>query len=308
MVHSASTTLALPHPVAFVLSGGTSLGAIQVGMLRALHERGIAPDVLVGSSVGSLNAAYIAGGYRRERIDALTTLWSGLRALDVFRSGGISRYLSALRGRSSLATADRLRALIERHLPVRQAQLAIPTAVIATDLLSGDAVILDQGDLVKNLLASTAIPGVFPAVEIGGRILADGAIAAHVPILEAAELGAASIVVLDTGYPCALSELPHGVVPSVIHLLNLMLRHQSVASLSLLGARLPVLYLPSPCPLGVAPYDFTHSARLVESGHASAGRYLAGVRLAGPGIYGHPHFQHKGACAEPEMSERAVSG
>lgn len=287
-----STTLTLPRPVAFVLSGGTSLGAIQVGMLRALFERGIAPDLLVGSSVGSLNAAYVAGGYRRDRLDALTSLWRGLRALNVFGSASIPRYLSALRGRSSLATSDRLRALLERHLPALQAQLTIPTAVVATDLLSGDPVVLDDGDLVQNLLASSAIPGVFPPVEIGGRVLADGAISAHVPVLQAASLGAASMVVLDTGYPCTLSELPRGLVPSVIHLLNLMLQHQSVASLSLLGSRLPILYLPSPCPLGVAPYDFSQATRLVESGYASAARYLGGVRVGGPGVYGHPHFQH----------------
>jgi NTE family protein len=307
MIDSASTMLALPRPVVFVLSGGTSLGAIQVGMLRALHERGIVPDLLVGSSVGSINAAFIAGGYEQHRIDALTSLWAALRAVDVFNPGGIARYLRLLRGRSSLAAPDRLREMLERHLPARHAQLAIPTAVVATDLLSGDPVVLEDGELVKNLLASTALPGVFPPVEIGGRVLADGGIAAHVPVLQAADIGAASIVVLDTGYPCTLSELPHGLVPSVIHLVNLMLRHQSVASLSLLGGRLPVLYLPSPCPLGVAPYDFTQSARLVESGYSSAVRYLEHVRVVGPGIYGHPHFQHAGTCDEPEYQAQQTS-
>jgi NTE family protein len=292
-------TSSLPRPIAFAFSGGTSLGAIHVGMLRALHERGIVPDLLVGSSVGAVNAAFIAGGYRVERIAALASLWSRVRAADVFGPSGIQRYVRVLRGHGPLATAAGLRGLLERHLPARHAELKIPTAVVATDLLSGDPVVLEDGDLRQNVLASTAIPGVFPPVKIGGRVLADGGIAAHIPVLQAADLGAASVVVLDTGYPCTLSELPHGLIPNVVHLLNLVFRHQALAALSLLGARFPVVYLPSPCPLGVAPHDFTQATRLVDGGYESTARYLASLRIRGPGVYGHPHFHVSGECGEP---------
>jgi NTE family protein len=208
-----------------------------------------------------------------------------------------------------MASPTALRDLLEQHLPASHEELDIPVAVVATDLLSGDPVVLEEGDLRQNVLASTAIPGIFPPVRIGRRVLADGGIAAHVPVLQAADLGAASVVVLDTGYPCTLTELPHGLIPNVVHLLNLVLRHQALAALSLLGARIPVVYLPSPCPLGVAPHDFTQAERLFAGGYESAVAFLASLRVRGPGVYGYPHFHVAGGgCVEPApLSGRAAS-
>jgi NTE family protein len=296
----AAETFPLPRPVAFAFSGGMSLGAIHVGMLSALEERGIAPDLLVGSSVGAVNAAFIGSGYGPERIATLASIWSRVRFADVFGPPGLPRYIRALGGRGSLAAPASLRALLDRHLPARHSDLSIPTAAIATDLVAGDAVVLEDGDLRENVMASAAIPGVFPSVEIGGRVLADGGIAAHLPVLQAAALGAASVVVLDTGYPCALTERPRGLIQNVVHLVNLVLHQQSSMALTMLGARCPVLYLPSPCPLDVAPWDFTQSAKLIERGHAASSRFLGTLRLRGPGVYGHPHLLHPGAhCEEP---------
>ncbi|HSN13482.1 MAG TPA: patatin-like phospholipase family protein [Anaeromyxobacteraceae bacterium] len=293
-------TLTLPRPIAFAFSGGTSLGAIQVGMLQALQERGVAPDLLVGSSVGAINAAFMAGGFEAERIAALAAIWAEVRATDVFGPPGLARLLSILGGIGTLASPGSLRALLERHLPARHSDLAIPAAVIATDLLSGDPVILEDGALRRNVMASAAIPGLFPAVEVAGRTLADGGLAAQVPVLEAVALGAASVVVLDAGYPCALSALPHGPIARVVHAVNIMLRHQSLAALTRVGARATVLYLPSPCPLGVAPWDFTQAASLIERGHRTSARFLATLRAVAPGVHGHPHL-HAGRECETAM-------
>jgi NTE family protein len=270
-------------------------------MLRALHDRGVVPDLLVGSSAGALNAAFVGGGYRSDRIAALEQIWSRVSAADVFGPPGLSRLVRVLRGGGSLATPAYLRALLEQHLPARHAELAIPCAVVATDLLSGAPVVLEDGDLIENVLASTAIPGVFPPVTIRGRTLADGAIAAHVPVLQAGELGAASVVVLDTGYPCALSKLPLGFVGNIVHLLNLVLRHQAVAALSLLGGQCPVVYLPSPCPLGVAPHDFTQARKLIAGGYRETARFLSNLCVHGPGVYGHPHVHVGGECADEQV-------
>src|SRR5919198_3404319 len=103
-VVDAAEAFQLPRPIAFAFSGGTSLGAIHVGMLRALQERGIVPDLLVGSSVGAINAAFMGGGYWPERIAALASLWSRVRVADVFGPPGIGRYLGLLRGRGALAS------------------------------------------------------------------------------------------------------------------------------------------------------------------------------------------------------------
>lgn len=285
--------LALPRPIAFAFSGGTSLGAIQVGMLRALHERGIAPDLLVGSSAGAINASYMGGGFTAERIDALGAIWSRVRASDIFGASGLGR-LKAVLEHGALAAPAGLVAILDQNLPERHADLAIPTALVATELLAGEPVVLEDGALRRNVLASAAIPGLFPPVEIGGRTLADGGLAAQVPILQAIELGAASVVVLDAGYPCALAKLPRGLIQNVVHAASLVLHHQATAALRLVGPTTTVLYLPSPCPLGVAPWDFTQSAALIEKGHLGAAHFLATLRHVGPGVHGHPHVHVAG--------------
>lgn len=290
--------LALPRPVAFAFSGGTSLGAIQVGMLRALLERGVTPDLLVGSSAGAINAAFMGGGFGANRIAALAAIWSRVRASDVFGTPGFGRILNVLE-RGSLAAPAGLLSILRRNLAARHADLALPTAIVATDLLTGEPVILQEGDLRRNVLASAAIPGLFPPVEIAGRTLADGGLSAQVPVLQAIALGAASVVVLDTGYPCALTELPHGLVPNVVHVASLVLRHQAAAALRMVGTRATVLYLPSPCPLGVGPWDFTQWAALIEKGHRFAARFLAEVRHVGPGVHGHPHIHEEAQCEQP---------
>jgi NTE family protein len=179
--------------------------------------------------------------------------------------------------------------------------------VVATDLLSGEPVVLEDGDLRRNVLASAAIPGLFPAVEIDGRTLADGGLAAQVPVLEAIALGAASVVVLDTGYPCALSELPRGLIPNVVHAASLVLRHQSTASLRMIGTQATVLYLPSPCPLGVPPWDFTKSGALIEKGHRFSSRFLEGLHALEPGVHGHPHVHEGGQCEKTAPRPRRAA-
>src|SRR5215469_6509164 len=105
---------------AFVLSGGGSLGAVQVGMVQALTDRSQKPVLLVGTSAGALNVGYLAGhGTGREAVDALEDIWAGLRRGDVFPFSP-GRHLLALAGaRESVFASDGLRRLIEAHLPYR---------------------------------------------------------------------------------------------------------------------------------------------------------------------------------------------
>lgn len=192
---------ALPRPIGFVLSGGSSLGALQVGMLQALQEAGLAPDLLVGTSVGALNAAFVAGGFTAERLAALAEIWRAVRTDQVFAGVGVRTLWRALTGSGSLASPAGLARLVERHLPPDHADLVIPCAAVATDLASGQPVVLRQGDLRRAVMASAAIPGVFPPVRIGARTLVDGGVVAQVPLLAARDLGARTLVVLDAGFP-----------------------------------------------------------------------------------------------------------
>jgi len=153
---------------AFVMSGGGSLGAVQVGMLQALTARGVAPDLLVGTSAGALNAAFVAGhGASRESLDDLEAVWSRLRRRDVFPLQPARLGAAALGRAPSLFPNCALRCLIRENLAFdRLEDAAIPVHVVATDVGSGQEVLLSEGDPVDAILASSAIPAVFPSVRI----------------------------------------------------------------------------------------------------------------------------------------------
>jgi NTE family protein len=124
-----------------------------------------------------------------------------MKTKDVFPGLGIWSSLRAALGSGTLASPAGLERIIERHVAATHAELAIPTAVIASDLATGSAVAFREGDLRRHVLASSAIPGVFPPVTVEGRTFVDGGVSAHVPLLPAGDLGAKTMVVFDTGFP-----------------------------------------------------------------------------------------------------------
>ena len=159
---------------AFVLAGGGSLGAVQVGMLRALLESGLQADLVIGSSVGAINAAYFAGDPSLDGIVGLERLWRSLKRTDIF-SLSWRRLLGFLARRNHLVPSDGLRRLLELHLPYRNLEDAtLPVHVVATEILSGEAVVLSRGSATQAILASSAIPAAFAPVEVEGRLLCDG--------------------------------------------------------------------------------------------------------------------------------------
>src|SRR3954447_16667101 len=145
---------------AFVLSGGGSLGAVQVGMLQALAERGIEPDVLVGTSAGALNAVFVAEhGTGPAALDGLAAVWASLRRDDIFPVRA-PRLLLALAGaRESVCAPEGLQRLVRGHVGFeRLKQASTPVHLVATDLLSDEEVRLSDGDALTAILASSAIP------------------------------------------------------------------------------------------------------------------------------------------------------
>ena len=281
---------ALPRPIALVLSGGASLGAVQVGQLRAVVEARLSPDLVVGTSVGAINALFVARGLTPARVEALAEVWLRLRKGVVFGGLGLTALVRVLRGSGALASTAGLEALVARELPSRPSELTLPAHVVAVDYLSGREVVLSDGDLRRNVLASAAIPNVFPPVEVGGRLLVDGGLAANVPLGAAARLGARTLVVLDAGYPCALAAPPRGLVPGILHAMTLALRNQTQLALPVLARDRVVVYLPAPCPLATPPHDFSRSPELMATGYELARDFLAQLDADVSGIYGHPHF------------------
>src|SRR6195256_5830170 len=171
---------------AFVLSGGGNQGVSQVGMLRALLERGIVPDVVVGTSAGALNGAAVAYAPNLTGGAQLAAVWEQLRVDHVFPGGRTPRARNVLRRGTPLFGSEGLAALIHHSSPARSfADLEIPLRVIACDLDTGEEVVLARGPLKPALLASTALRGVFPIVPHAGRRLVDGGVVDNVPLSHA---------------------------------------------------------------------------------------------------------------------------
>ena len=178
-----------PHDgprTAFVLSGGGNQGVSQVGMLRALFERGIVPDVVIGTSAGALNGAAVCYAPNLTGVAQLAAVWEQLRSDHVFPGGRIHRAWNVVRRGTHLFESVGLEAVIHHSTPARSfSDLEVPLRVIATDLDTGEEVVLARGPLKPALLASTALPGVFPIVHHDGRRLVDGGVVDNVPLSHA---------------------------------------------------------------------------------------------------------------------------
>lgn len=271
---------------AFVLAGGGSFGAVQVGMLRELLSHGVTPDLVVGASVGAINGAYLAADPTPAGVTRLEAIWRGLRRDDVFPITW--RSLLGLAGRRNFTVdSGGLRALLQAHLPFRQLEgAALPLHVVATGLLDGATVRLSSGPVVEAVLASCAIPGAFAPVRIAGRELMDGAVAANTPVRTAIELGATRLVVLPTGYACALAEPPRRPLAIVLHAVTLLTAHQLVADLERCVPHAEIVTVPPLCPLAVSPYDFSRAEELIERAAAQTRDWLAKGGLDKPRIPG----------------------
>jgi NTE family protein len=258
---------------AFVFAGGGSLGAIQVGMLRTLLAAGVRPDFVVGASVGAINAGYFAGAPDPEGVATLARIWSGLRRSDIFPLTLASAF-GLLRHPGNLVDPGGLRRLLAANLPIPRLEDAqIPLNIMATNQ-QGQAVRLSSGPAVEAILASTAIPGVFPPVHIDGEALMDGAIAANTPMLLAAELGASRIIILPTGYACALKEPPTRAAGKALHAITLMITWQLMHELQRIPEDVEVHIVPTLCPLAVSPFDFSAATELMERGAQTAKQWI----------------------------------
>jgi len=269
---------------AFVLAGGGSLGAVQVGMLKALTRNNIVPDLVIGASVGAINATYFAAAPSSEGVTQLERTWLRLRSADVFPLSPVKSLLAILGKRDHLISSARLRALIESELPCERIERTkLPCYVVATDVLAGTEVCLSSGPVAPALLASAAIPAVFPGVSIEGRHLIDGGVANNTPISSAVKLGASRIIVLATGISCALERPPQGVVALALHAVNLLVMRQLVSDIEHFSNRAEIVVLPPLCPVSVSSYDFSQTADLVRRAEAKTRLWLQkkGLQSAG---------------------------
>lgn len=281
---------------ALVLAGGGSLGAVQVGMLQALVDDGIRFDLVVGASVGAINGAYFAARPNAQGIAELADFWRGLRKADVFPFSVIDTLTAILRRRGYLLRASALQHLVRRSLPVKLIEdTELPLYIVTTNLLSGAEELLSSGSAEQALLASAAIPLVFPPVRISNKLLIDGGVASNTPIASAISLGATRVVVVPTGFGCACPNPPIGLVALALHTLNLMSMRQLVRDIELYVPRASIHVVAPLCPLNASVFDFSQTDQLLKRAYQSTQTWIEEGGLIRTGVpdslQAHTHTQ-----------------
>jgi NTE family protein len=260
---------------AFVLGGGGNLGAIQVGMLRALYEHGARPDALFGCSVGAINGAVLAGDPTMEGVERLADVWRDLDGDVICPPGRLSGLLLLTRKYRSLQSNDALRHLLEQAVSYRlMEEAAIPFEVVATSLYTGREQWFHTGPVIEAVLASCALPAVLPPVEINGERFIDGAVVDNVPISRAVAAGATRIYVLHVGNFERPRPEPKRPIDALLQSFSIArsYRFQMESRTPLPGVELIVL--PSIDPGPVRPNDFGKSRLLMERAYAAATVHL----------------------------------
>ncbi|QNN51850.1 patatin-like phospholipase family protein [Nocardioides mesophilus] len=280
---------ALPRPLGFVLGGGGSLGAVQVGMLLALAEQDLVPDLVVGTSVGAWNGVVVALDPKTAP-RRLGDIWPQITRQMVFPGGPLAQLRTLQQEKTHLFPNTGLRAVLHHYLPraATFADLSLPFAAVTMDVATTAPHVLLEGPLEPALLASAAIPGIFPAVQVEERRLYDGGVVANVPLMQALHLGARSLVVLDAAFPGRLPTPPETLAEALLFTAVVTMRVQATLEAPYAATQVPVVYLPGPEIQRVSPLEFDHTALLLEGGYQEARAFLETVQVAGPGLYGSP--------------------
>jgi len=269
--------------VAFVFSGGGPLGALQVGTLKALYEHDIRPDLAVGTSVGALNATWLAFDPTPDGIERLESQWLKMKDTDLFPGGGRFKASWArmlVRGNRIHENVG-VRRVIETSLGrPRFEDAQIPLAVTATDLETGAERIFNSGDVIDPLLASTAMPGVFPPVPIDGRNYIDGGVANNVPIAPAVELGATTVYVMDATSHSRQRRPLNRPVDYLLHAFTLARGQRFALETEYYADKVKLVVLPSPWLDFFVPFaSLEYTARLIEMAYAETNRFLESGEL-----------------------------
>ena len=275
--------------VAFVLGGGGHLGANEVGMLHALLERGISPDLIVGTSVGALNGVAVAADPSLESVGKLREAWLALGKDRVFASpfGGAA---NLARKGTHLHSNRNLRGLIERLLPVeRFEELKVPFQCVAASVERAAEHWFAEGPIVPAILASAAVPGLLPPVEIDGEHYLDGGLVNSIPIERAIQLGANELYILQVGRIEQPLSPPRNLIQVATVAFEIARRHRFARDMASLpegavGHVLPTGEEGPPTGLNQLKYrDFTHVAQRIESAHRASSLYLDALAQSSTG-------------------------
>jgi NTE family protein len=262
-----------PGKVAVVLSGGGNRGVAQVGMLRALVEAGVRPDVVVGTSVGSLNGAAFARDPSDAGVDVLEAAWLGLSRERLFADGRLTRAWRLASRASYLFGSEGLADVIDGFGVERFSDLAVPMRVVACDLNTGAEAVFAAGPIKPALLASCALPGVYAPVELDGHLLVDGGVINNVPVSHALAGPIERVYVCDTSADLE-DQVPRSAIEVIMRSFAIARQGRARRDQERYGSDPRVVFLPRVTDHR-RPFDFSGASELVESGYTAALAFLA---------------------------------
>ncbi|MFQ5945893.1 MAG: patatin-like phospholipase family protein [Anaerolineae bacterium] len=270
--------------IAFALSGGGSRGALEAGALLALLEAGVEPDLLVGTSAGAMNAAFLATDPSLGGARLLADLWSTVKRAEIFPPNDVLLYLTMgwrfLRGKDGLLSSERLRRFVASQLPPkvrRFGDLSVPLYVTAADLNHGVLYLWGEnpeGDLIDAVMASSALPTLFPPEQVAGLQLVDGGVVANVPIAIAAEKGSTEVYAINVGYAGQALPQPRGVVNIGLRSLNALIYQQLLDDLERSAGRILLHHIVIDAYQGLPIWELGRGAEMVEDGYRVTKEYL----------------------------------
>lgn len=254
---------------AFVLGGGGKWGAVEVGMLKALDEAAIVPDLILGTSIGALNGSVVAHQPGKAGVDRLGSLWEDIASSDLMRGSLFERVRSVASFQPAMQDSGGLRSLLEEihGSGMKIEDLVIPFQCVAASIERAAEHWFDRGPLVEAILASSAIPALFPPVEIDGEHFYDGGLVNSVPLTRAVEMGASRVFVLQVGRMESGLRPPKRLHEAALISFEIARRHRFTTIMSNLPEGVEVHVLPSGNALD---FDDRRQLRWTELGETGA--------------------------------------
>ncbi len=271
---------------ALVLGGGGTRGAVQIGMLQVLTEHGFVPDRVYGSSVGAVNGVAFAGDPTRSGVERMTEIWRGLTRDDVYPQGRLHGPWLYFQQRDSVYPNTGLRKVVEAGIDFdRLEDAVIPVEVVATSLTDGQERWFTYGSAMDAVLASTAVPAIFPPVEIDGERFIDGGVVNNVPVRRAIESGATRIVVLLCGSPVYMAASPRRPVEAMLNALFISIHSRFAREMAQLPPGVEVIVCTGSAE-GTRDFDdFSTTESLIEQGRDEASEVVRRYGLGVPGTF-----------------------
>lgn len=264
-----------PGWTAFVLAGGGSRGAVQVGMLAELVDRGIRADRVYGASVGAVNGAAYCGDPTAEGMKTLEQVWRNLRGEQVFPRPRVHGPWTFLQHRPSVHANSGLRKIVEDGVRFELLEEAeIPLEVVATSLTDGQERWISRGPVVEAVLASAAIPAIFPPVVIDGEVLVDGGVVDNVPISRPVAAGATRVYVLLCGPLHFRPPAPQRPVEALLTAFFVAVHARFTRELALLPPGVEVVVFSGGGEPAADYRDFSVTGELIDAGRAEVASVL----------------------------------